>query len=266
MPGGSASPAASAVLLDEYLGLPPGHPEAYRTFIRRHLVDHVDLPPARLYGPDVWAEDLAGACRRYDRLLDELGGVDVQLLGIGSDGHIGFNEPGSSLGSRTRIKTLTEATRADNARFFSTVDDVPHHVVTQGLATIGDARHLLLVATGAAKAAPIARAVEGPLTAMCPASVLQLHPHATVVVDEAAGGRSRARRLLPVRVRRQAVVAAAVTPGAAEMERAQRGEPAAGELVRAGRSAVRARCGCGSSTPAATPSPGSSWRSRPSCS
>ena len=178
--------AASTVLLDEYLGLPPGHREAYRTFIRRHLTDHVDLPPARLYGPDVWAEDIAGACRRYDRLLEELGGVDVQLLGIGSDGHIGFNEPGSSLGSRTRIKTLTEATRADNARFFSTVDEVPHHVVTQGLATIGDARHLLLVATGSAKAAPIARAVEGPLTAMCPASVLQLHPHATVVVDEPA--------------------------------------------------------------------------------
>ena len=164
----------------------PAIREAYRTFIRRHLTDHVDLPPARLYGPDVWAEDIAGACRRYDRLLEELGGVDVQLLGIGSDGHIGFNEPGSSLGSRTRIKTLTEATRADNARFFSTVDEVPHHVVTQGLATIGDARHLLLVATGSAKAAPIARAVEGPLTAMCPASVLQLHPHATVVVDEPA--------------------------------------------------------------------------------
>jgi glucosamine-6-phosphate deaminase len=178
--------AASAVLLDEYLGLPPGHPEAYRAFIRRHLTDHIDLPPARLYGPDVWAEDIAGACRRYDRLLEELGGVDVQLLGIGSDGHIGFNEPGSSLGSRTRIKTLTEATRADNARFFPTIDEVPRHVVTQGLATIGDARHLLLVATGPAKAAPIARAVEGPLAAMCPASVLQLHPHATVVVDEAA--------------------------------------------------------------------------------
>ena len=200
------------MLLDEYVGLPPGHPEAYRTFIRRELTDHVDLPPARLYGPDVWAEDLAGACRRYDRLLAELGGVDVQLLGIGSDGHIGFNEPGSSLGSRTRIKTLTEATRADNARFFSTLDDVPHHVVTQGLATIGEARHLLLVATGAAKAAPIARAVEGPLTAMCPASVLQLHPHATVVVDEAAAAGLAARRLLPVGVRRQAVVAAAVTP------------------------------------------------------
>ena len=134
----------------------------------------------------MWAEDLPAACTRYEHLLAELGGVDLQLLGIGSDGHIGFNEPTSSLGSRTRIKTLTEATRQDNARFFPSLDDVPRHVVTQGLATILDARHLLLVATGHGKAAPIARAVEGPLTSMCPASVLQLHPHATVVVDDAA--------------------------------------------------------------------------------
>ncbi len=177
---------ASAVLLDEYVGLPSDHPQAYRSFIRRHLTDQVDLDPDRLFGPDVAAPDLAAACERYDLLLGELGGVDVQLLGIGSDGHIGFNEPGSSLASRTRIKTLTAATRADNARFFGSIEDVPQHVVTQGLATIGLARHLVLVACGAAKAAPVARAVEGPLTAMCPASVLQLHPHATVVVDEAA--------------------------------------------------------------------------------
>ena len=177
---------ASAVLLDEYVGLPADHPDAYRSFIRRELTDQVDLPPDRLFGPDVWADDIAGACARYERLLAELGGVDVQLLGIGSDGHIGFNEPSSSLVSRTRIKTLTEETLRDNARFFPSPDDVPRHVVTQGLATILDARHLLLVATGEAKAAPIAAAVEGPLTAMCPASVLQLHPHATVVVDDAA--------------------------------------------------------------------------------
>lgn len=178
---------ASAVLLDEYVGLAAGHPEAYRTFIRRELVDRIDLPTERLFGPDVTATDLRDACLRYDRLLGDLGGVDVQLLGIGADGHIGFNEPGSSLASRTRIKTLTHATRADNARFFDDrAEEVPRHVVTQGLGTILEARHLLLVATGAGKAAPIARAVEGPLTAMCPASVLQLHPHATVVVDEAA--------------------------------------------------------------------------------
>lgn len=184
---------ASAVLLDEYVGLPAGHPEAYRAFIRREFTDHTDLPDERLYGPDVWVAgpDLPAACAAYDALLAKLGGVDVQLLGIGSDGHIAFNEPGSALTSRTRVKTLTDATRADNARFFASPDDVPRHVVTQGLGTILDARHLLMIATGDAKAEPIAAAVEGPLTASCPASVLQLHPHATVVVDEAAAARLR---------------------------------------------------------------------------
>ena len=177
---------AHAVLLDEYVGLAPDHPHTYRSFIRRELTDQVDLPPDHLYRPDVWASDLTAACADYERLLGDLGGVDVQLLGIGSDGHIGFNEPGSSLRSRTRIKTLTKATRTDNARFFASAEDVPHHVVTQGLGTISEARHVVLVAYGEAKAAPIARAVEGPLAAICPASVLQLHPHATVVVDEAA--------------------------------------------------------------------------------
>jgi glucosamine-6-phosphate deaminase len=187
--GELSSNHASAVLLDEYVGLPPDHPEGYRAFIRREFVDHIDLPPERLFGPDVGSADLAEACARYDRLIADLGGVDLQLLGIGRDGHVGFNEPGSSLASRTRIKTLTRATRADNARFFGDrADDVPRHVVTQGLGTILEARHLLLVACGPGKAEPIARAVEGPLTAMCPASVLQLHPHATVVVDEAAAG------------------------------------------------------------------------------
>jgi glucosamine-6-phosphate deaminase len=181
---------ASAVLLDEYVGLLADHPEAYRAFIRREFIDRIDLPVERLFAPDVGADDLTEACARYDQLLRDLGGVDLQLLGIGTDGHIGFNEPGSSLASRTRVKTLTRATRADNARFFDDrEEDVPRHVVTQGLGTILEARHLLLVATGDAKAEPIARAVEGPLTAMCPASVLQLHPHATVVVDEAAATR-----------------------------------------------------------------------------
>ncbi len=180
---------ATTVLLDEYVGLPAGHPEGYRAFIHREFTDLTDLDPTRLHGPDAWgpAEQLATACAAYDSLLGELGGVDVQLLGIGRDGHIGFNEPGSSLASRTRVKTLTDATRADNSRFFGgDPGAVPRHVVTQGLGTILDARHLLLIATGTAKAAPIAAAIEGPVTAFCPASVLQLHPHATIVVDEAA--------------------------------------------------------------------------------
>jgi glucosamine-6-phosphate deaminase len=175
-----------AVLLDEYVGLPADHPQAYRTEIRRVFTGHVDLDADNLHGPDVWADDLPAACAAYDQLIRDLGGVDLQLLGIGSDGHVGFNEPGSSLRSRTRVKTLTNATRLDNAPAFATPDDVPRHVVTQGLGTISEARHLVLIATGAKKATPVARAVEGPLAARCPASVLQLHPHATVVVDAAA--------------------------------------------------------------------------------
>ncbi len=158
----SASFAPSAVLLDEYVGLPPDHPQTYGAFIREQFTGHIDLEPDRLFGPDVWAEDLDAACRQYEQLLADLGGVDVQLLGIGSDGHIGFNEPGSSLASRTRIKTLTAATRGDNARFFASLDEVPRHVVTQGLATITAARHVVLVACGAAKAVPVARACGRP--------------------------------------------------------------------------------------------------------
>ncbi len=156
---------ARAYLLDEYVGLPPGHPEAYLTFIRRELTDQVDLPPDRLHGPDGAADDLAAAAAAYERAIADAGGIDLQLLGIGGDGHIGFNEPVSSFGSRTRIKTLTAATRRDNARFFGgDLDAVPRHVLTQGIGTILEARHLVLIATGEAKAEPIARAVEGPPT------------------------------------------------------------------------------------------------------
>ncbi len=176
---------ASAATLDEYVGLPAGHPESYRAVIRRELVDHIDLPIERLHSPDVHADDPAAACRSYDRTVVDLG-VDVQLLGIGRDGHIGFNEPGSSLASRTRIKTLTDQTRRDNARFFDSIDDVPRHVVTQGLGTIGDAGHLVMLATGPSKAQPIAEMVEGPVSADCPASALQFHAHVTVLIDEEA--------------------------------------------------------------------------------
>lgn len=172
--------------LDEYVGLPSGHPESYRSVVLREVVEPLGLTDASFIGPDGTAEDIAAACVDYDRALAEAGGVDLQLLGIGTDGHIGFNEPCSSLASRTRIKTLTEQTRQDNARFFNGLDDVPHHVITQGIGTILEARHLVLLATGEAKADAVALAVEGPLSAVVPASALQLHPHATVVVDEAA--------------------------------------------------------------------------------
>jgi glucosamine-6-phosphate deaminase len=179
-----------AFLLDEYVGLPAGHPQSYREVIRRELTDALGLDPAVVHGPDGAATDPLQAARDYEQLLLATGPVAVQVLGIGANGHLGFNEPGSSLASRTRVKTLTEQTRVDNARFFGgDVAAVPRHVITQGLGTILGAGHLVLVASGEAKADAVAAAVEGPLTASCPGSVLQLHPHVTVVVDEAAGSR-----------------------------------------------------------------------------
>ncbi len=178
-----------AFLLDEYVGLPAGHPESYRSVIRRELTSTLDIADSDVHGPDGAHPDPLVAAREYELRLLENGPVAVQLLGIGANGHIGFNEPGSSLTSETRVKTLTEQTRRDNARFFERPEDVPRHVITQGLGTIGRAQHLLLTAGGARKAAAVAAAVEGPLTASCPASVLQWHPHATVVIDEAAAAR-----------------------------------------------------------------------------
>ncbi|WP_329146571.1 glucosamine-6-phosphate deaminase [Streptomyces sp. NBC_01456] len=175
--------------LDEYVGLPAGHPESYRSVVLREVVEPLGLDADSFMGPDGTAEDVQAACAAYDGALREAGGVDLQLLGIGTDGHIGFNEPCSSLASRTRIKTLTQQTRKDNARFFDRPEEVPHHVITQGIGTILEARHLVLLATGAGKADAVARAVEGPVAALVPASALQLHPHATVVVDEAAAAK-----------------------------------------------------------------------------
>ncbi|MEU2351123.1 glucosamine-6-phosphate deaminase [Modestobacter sp. NPDC049651] len=179
-----------AFLLDEYVGLPAGHPESYREVIRRELTDAVGIDGELVHGPDGAAPDPLAAALRYEDQLVGAGPIAVQLLGIGANGHVGFNEPGSSLASRTRVKTLTEQTRRDNARFFGgDVDAVPRHVLTQGLGTILRAEHLVLVATGEHKAAAVAAAVEGPVAADCPASVLQLHPHVTVVLDDAAGSR-----------------------------------------------------------------------------
>ncbi len=175
-----------AFLLDEYVGLGPDHPRSYRHYIAEEFERRVDFPPGAVSGPDAVSADIAASCAAYEAAIAAAGGVDLQILGIGSDGHIGFNEPGSSLASRTRIKTLTDRTRRDNARFFPSFDDVPRHVVTQGVGTILEARHLVLLAFGAAKGEAVAKAVEGPVTAMAPGSALQLHPHVSVVVDEPA--------------------------------------------------------------------------------
>ena len=178
--------AVTVFLLDEYVGLPAGHDQSYRATIHREVTDNLGIARERVHGPDPDPAGLPEAGRRYDAAIEAAGGVDLQVLGLGSDGHLAFNEPGSSLSSATRIKTLTDRTRTDNARFFGSADQVPRHVLTQGLGTILRARHVLLIATGAAKADAVAAAVEGPLSASCPGSVLQLHPHATVLLDDAA--------------------------------------------------------------------------------
>lgn len=178
--------AARAFLLDEYLGLPRDHPQSYRQVIRRELTDRLDIDPAAVHAPDGTADDPVAAAAGYERLLAAAGPIDVQILGIGRNGHVGFNEPGSAPGSTTRVVTLTERTRADNARFFDRPQDVPHRVLTQGMGTIGRAAHLVLVATGPDKAPAVAAAVHGPVGTAVPASLLREHPHCTVVLDPAA--------------------------------------------------------------------------------
>lgn len=177
--------------LDEYVGIDPRHPESYRSVIRREVVDPLGLDPARVHVPDGSVEGIEYAGDAYEAAIRDAGGVDLQLLGIGRTGHLGFNEPGSSFASLTRVKTLTERTRADNARFFDAIDEVPAHCITQGLGTILRARHLVLLAWGERKAEAVAGALEGPLAAVLPASAIQLHAHVTVVVDEAAASRLR---------------------------------------------------------------------------
>jgi len=181
---------ARGFTLDEYVGLPPDHPERYRNVIDTVFVSRVDFAPGAVAGPDGQATDIPAACAAYEQAIHSAGGIDLQILGIGTDGHIGFNEPGSSLASRTRIKTLTHQTRMDNARFFDDdINSVPTHCLTQGLGTIMTARHLVLVATGGNKAEAIHHLVEGPVSAMWPATIMQHHPHATVLIDDAAARR-----------------------------------------------------------------------------
>jgi len=177
--------------LDEYVGIDPAHPESYRSVIAREVVEPLGLDPALIRTPDGSLAGIEHAGADYDEAITAAGGIDLQILGIGTDGHIGFNEPGSSFASLTRVKTLTQQTRQDNARFFDSIDDVPVHCITQGLGTILRARHLVLLAFGEGKAEAVAGAVEGPVTASLPGSAIQLHPHATIVIDEAAASRLR---------------------------------------------------------------------------
>ena len=178
----------TAFVLDEYVGLSRSHPASFHAFMEDHFLSRVNVERQRVHFPPTEGDDLAGLCEQFERDIRAAGGIDLQLLGIGRDGHLGFNEPTSSLASRTRIKTLTGATREANRSAFG-AEEVPLHVVTMGIGTILEARHCLLVADGPAKADAVARMVEGPLTAMVPASALQMHPHTTVIVDEAAAAR-----------------------------------------------------------------------------
>jgi len=177
--------------LDEYLGLPREHDQSYYWFMHDRLFNHVNVKPENVNLPDGMAADPEAACRNYEDKIKAAGGIDLQLLGIGGDGHIAFNEPGSSLASRTRVKTLTEQTIQDNARLFFGGDEslVPRFAITMGVGTILDARHLLLLATGERKAEIVRAFIEGPVTSAVTASALQLHPNVTVILDEAAAGK-----------------------------------------------------------------------------
>lgn len=181
---------AKGFTLDEYVGLDPAHPESYRNVIDREIAAQVDFAPGAVQAPNGQAEDIPAACAAYEAAIAQAGGIDLQILGIGTDGHIAFNEPGSSLASRTRIKTLTEQTRIDNARFFDgDINQVPQHCITQGLGTIMQARHLVLIATGEGKSQAVRELVEGAVSAKWPGTVMQHHPHATVLIDEAAASK-----------------------------------------------------------------------------
>ncbi len=175
--------------LDEYIGLAPEHPQSYHRFMHENLFSQLNIPNAQIHIPDGLTKDVPGFCAAYEQRIREAGGIDLQVLGIGSDGHVGFNEPTSSLASRTRIKTLTEQTLADNARFFERPEDQPHHVITMGIGTIMEARQVVMLAFGAGKAQAVAETVEGPVSSMMPASALQFHPQAHVLLDEAAAAR-----------------------------------------------------------------------------
>ena len=175
--------------LDEYVGLEPTHPQSYRHFMNEHLFDHVNINKKSTHVPDGLAEDVDAFCAAYEEMIDDVGGIACQVLGIGSNGHVGFSEPGTSLSSRTHKTALTESTIRDNSRLFEKIEDVPTSAITMGIGTIMEAELVILVANGENKADAVAKAIEGPITATVPASALQMHPSVTVVVTEDAASK-----------------------------------------------------------------------------
>jgi len=179
--------------LDEYYGLPPNHPQSYSYFMRENLFKHINIPESHINIPSGTAKNVYAWCENYERRIREVGGIDLQVLGIGSDGHIAFNEPGSSLGSRTRPKTLTAETIRDNARFFGPGEEVPKFAITMGVGTILEAKMCLILASGEKKARIWAEFIEGPVTTQVTASALQLHPKVIAICDEAAASKLKRR-------------------------------------------------------------------------
>lgn len=179
----------SSFNLDEYIGLSGDDPHSYRHYMNERLFSKINIDPANTYLPNGVAKDIDAECEAYEAKIEEVGGIDLQLLGIGTTGHIGFNEPLSALRSRTRAKALTPQTRKQNQSMFPTIDDVPKRAITMGVGTILDSRRCILLATGDSKAEIIAKAVEGPVTSMISASALQLHRRCTIIVDEAAAAK-----------------------------------------------------------------------------
>lgn len=172
--------------LDEYVGLPLGHPESYASVISRQVVAPLGLDPDRILVPDGRARDLVAASDDFERAIVRAGGIDVQILGIGSNGHLAFNEPGTAHDSPTHVVELAKQTRRDNSRFFASLDEVPTHAITQGLGTISRARKLVLLAFGPGKAVALVSALEGPVDESVPASIIQQHPDVLVLIDAAA--------------------------------------------------------------------------------
>ncbi|MEX0747639.1 MAG: glucosamine-6-phosphate deaminase [Rhodothermales bacterium] len=179
--------------LDEYVSLAPEHPQSYHYFMWENLFKHINVNSSKVYIPHGMADDVEYFCEWYEQQIKKAGGIDLQILGIGANGHLAFNEPGSSMGSRTRIKTLTQKTVRDNARFFENPDDVPIYAITMGIGTIMDARTLLLIASGENKAEAVRNALEGPITGICPATVVQMHRFAHVLLDKPAASKLQFR-------------------------------------------------------------------------
>jgi len=187
--------------LDEYLGLAPHHPQSYWTYMQENLVRHIDIDPERVHIPRGDAEDVEAHCLAYEQMIRQVGGIDIQILGIGQNGHIGFNEPGGSFGKSTHLVELTEDTRLANSRYFAPEEDVPTHAITMGLKSIMNAKQIVLLASGENKSDAVYKAIMEEVATSLPASVLQLHPNCVFILDEQAASR------LPASIQRKREVA-----------------------------------------------------------